>query len=101
MNSESVRSVSQSAGNPRRYQLTPPPSEAWLRHLDRCWAHRSSAVRRSLPEVLVRAVASDHLEALGVTPENSLLVDAAVRELSAQANHGQLLDEINRRQPVG
>jgi len=64
-------------------------------------AGSSAAVCRSLPDVVMRAVASDELEATGVTAENSLHVDAAAREVVKQANYRRHLDEINRRhQPV-
>lgn len=96
MNAESVQILSQSAGSPRLYQLSPKPSDQWCREFDRCTARASAAVRQSPPGVNIRTVARGDLEATGVGAEDSTEVDAAVRSLVKQANHRALLIAVNR-----
>ena len=90
-----VEIISQSAGEPRRYQLSPEPSEEWWRAFDRA-ARQSTVVGWTLPGVEVQRISGSDVEATGVTVENSLEVDTAVRSLVKQANHRVLLNHINR-----
>jgi hypothetical protein len=98
VNTETVQLqiLSQSAGNPRRYQLTPDPSDEWGCCFDRCRQQLGAEIRQSLPGVTIRRVPPTDIATTGISRENSTDVDVIVRSLVKQANHRVQLNAVNR-----